>query len=308
MSDPASRVIELEDALQDEGAINTEVTGVGALSRFDESFRKYDFRYGKPYVMLNLDTDMDEIQVLIGVKNLINTPLESGLTDSNLEGLIGERVNIRTNDSFRHIHFDSHGSTDGDVPTYRPRVKKTMKVKFAGKHAGLLRTCTNSIDRAESIIENCYLRRRNPYEWMEVELNYREKQNETVIYATKNDRELSASWSFNKSMKGTNRLRKFANSLSVIQLLDHDVGKSSAWIKPIWDLNPIEAPKSMLISDDEYWAVCEHPDNINNRSIGESIISLLDPRSDRILFADGSDMRRSKSSQYCETKDWFVRK
>lgn len=308
MSDPASRVTELQDALQDEGAINAEVTGVGALSRFDEGFRKYDFRYEKPYVMLNLDTEMDEIQVLVDIKNLTNPPLEGILTNSNLQDLIGEQVNIRTDDSFRHIYFSSHANINDDVTTYRPRVKKTMKVKFAGKHAGLLRTYTNSISRAESILENCYLRCRDPYEWMEVELNYREKDDETVVYATKNGSELSASWSFENSMKGTNRLRKFADSLSAIQLLDQDVGKLSAWIKPIWDLNSTETPNSMLLSDDEYWAVCGHPENVNNRSISESIVNLLNPRSDKILFADGSDMRRSKSARYCEVEDWFMKK
>lgn len=309
MTDPAIRVTELRDAIQDKGSITSRVTGIGALSRFDEAFKSYDFIHEKPYIMMELENRIEDIQVLISIGDLTEEPLRTLFKDSNINDILGSSLNIKVNDSFKEICLENpNNDNKSKTSKYRPRVQKTSKVRFAGRHAGLLRTRTNGIDRADRMITNTLTRCSNSTDWMKVDLKYRETDDETVVYAVENDRELTAEWSFHNGIQGTRMLQDFADNLQAIQLLDDDIGKCSAWVKPIWDLESYETKDEIFVSDDEYWVVSEDPHEDNKRSLKDILTGLTGLWSEKKLtILSGSDLRRSASCSYCGDEDWYVK-
>lgn len=309
MFDTARSVVAFRNAVRGDGYLFGEINAVGCTSKFFEFWMKYEFRHSHPYVVLQVNTEIGEIQVDVSIRDARDGSVLSDIFEphsSSIDELIGTGVYLYPNDDFEESSI-SNRQNKGDN-YHRLRLKDDRKVKFRGSGIGSLNMYPRRKEKLHSVIQCTDERTSNTNGWLEAELELKEHNDKNVLYATRDEINiLGAEWNFDDDLSGVRDLESFTSSLSAIHCLEDESPGAKVWIKPVWDLEWYECRDEMFLSDDEYWVICQKPSSLEPTTTQRYLnkIGLFNDNKMKRGFSADRNPRVGKSAKSRE--DWFVK-
>lgn len=309
MSDTAQSVIAFRNAVRGDGYLFGEINAIGSASKFSEVWTKYEFRHSIPHVIIQVDTEIGNIQIETSIRdardgNLLSTIFES--YSNNLNELIGAGVYIYPSDDFQKAIISGAERKNGNY--HKIRVKEDRRVLFRGVNISGLNRYPNPLNKLHSSIQCTRERTKNTNGWLEAELVSRKCEDKTILYATSEKVDvLDAEWSFSQDISGIKNLESFTASLSATECLENETSGAKVWIKPVWDLEWYECRDEIFLSDDEFWIICKKPSSLEPTMTEKCLnkINLFRRNKRKHVFAT-DDYRVGKSAK--REEDWFVKK